>query len=84
MPLYIPAIVGVLLTGGTLAGVLVALILHFAVGIAVSPLCALTLLILFMFGVQFMILGVFGGYIAKIFVESKNRPQYIVRDTNIE
>lgn len=84
MPLYIPAIVGVLLTGGTLVGVLVALILHFAVGIAVSPLCALTLLILFMFGVQFMILGVFGGYIAKIFVESKNRPQYIVRDTNIE
>lgn len=84
LPLYIPAIAGVLLTGVSTAAIIVALILHFGVGVAVSSAWALALLILFMFGVQFMILGVFGGYIAKIFVESKSRPQYIIADTNID
>ncbi len=84
LPLYIPAIAGVLLTGVSAAAIIVALILHFGVGVAASSAWALALLILFMFGVQFMILGVFGGYIAKIFVESKSRPQYIIADTNID
>lgn len=84
LPLYIPAIAGVLLTGVSAVAILVALILRFGVGVAVSSAWALALLILFMFGVQFMILGVFGGYIAKIFVESKSRPQYIIADTNID
>ena len=82
LPLYIPAIAGVALTGVSAAAIVIALILHFS-GVAVSSAWALALLILFMFGVQFMILGVFGGYIAKIFVESKSRPQYIIADTNI-
>lgn len=83
LPLYIPAILGVALTGVTSVAIVVALILHFAMNVAVSSAWAIALLVLFMFGVQFMILGVFGGYIAKIFVESKNRPQFIIKDTNI-
>ncbi|MEE0943985.1 MAG: glycosyltransferase family 2 protein [Clostridia bacterium] len=82
LPLYIPAIAGVALTGVSALAIVIALILHCS-GVAVPAVWALALLILFMFGVQFMILGVFGGYIAKIFVESKSRPQYIIADTNI-
>ncbi len=83
LPLYIPAIAGVALTGISALAIVIALVMHFGMNIAVSAAWALALLVLFMFGVQFMILGVFGGYIAKIFVESKNRPQYIIKDTNI-
>lgn len=82
-PLYIPALAGITLTGATAIAAIITLILHFAANMAVSGVWTLVLVILFMFGLQFMIIGVFGGYIAKIFVESKNRPHYIIKDTNI-
>lgn len=83
LPLYIPALAGITLTGLTALAALITLIVGLASDLVISPFWLICLLVLFMFGVQFMILGVFGGYIAKIFVESKNRPHYIIRDTNI-
>lgn len=83
LPLYIPALAGITLTGLTVLAALITLIVGLASDLVISPFWLICLLVLFMFGVQFMILGVFGGYIAKIFVESKNRPHYIIRDTNI-
>ncbi|MBR6114758.1 MAG: glycosyltransferase family 2 protein [Oscillospiraceae bacterium] len=40
--------------------------------------------ILFMGGIQLMCLGIMGQYIAKTYMESKNRPHYIAAETNIE
>ncbi len=82
-PLYISALLGIGLTGFSVIAALATLILNLAADIVIHELWNLSLLILFLFGVQFMILGIFGGYIAKIFVESKNRPQYIIKDTNV-
>ena len=33
-------------------------------------------------GVQLFTIGILGQYIAKTYMETKNRPQYIVRETN--
>lgn len=82
-PLYVPALLGIFLTSVSVLGAIVALILHLASVAYVSGLWVLIIVMSFLFGVQFMLLGVFGGYIAKIFVESKNRPHYIIKDTNI-
>ncbi len=82
-PLYIPAILGIALCGGSALAAIITLVMYLASAVWVSALWILILVLLFMFGLQFMMLGVFGGYIAKIFVESKNRPQYIIKDTNI-
>ena len=82
-PLYVPALGGIFLTGASILAAIVTLILHLADAVCISNLWIMILVMLFMFGLQFMLLGVFGGYIAKIFVESKNRPHYIIRATNI-
>ena len=43
-------------------------------------LTSILLLIAFFGGLQILILGIIGEYIAKIFEEIKRRPQYIVAD----
>jgi dolichol-phosphate mannosyltransferase len=39
--------------------------------------------VVFMGGVQLMILGIIGEYLGKLFIESKRRPLYIVKKSNI-
>lgn len=39
--------------------------------------------IVFFGGLQLMILGIIGIYIAKIFLQSKQRPHYIIKETNL-
>ena len=40
--------------------------------------------VLFIGGVNMILLGIIGEYIGKIFMQSKNRPYYLVKKTNIE
>ena len=44
----------------------------------VSTIC----IILFVGGIQLFCLGIIGQYIAKIYLEVKNRPHFIISDTN--
>lgn len=41
-------------------------------------------LLLFIGGIIILSLGILGEYIAKIYMEVKNRPIYVIRDTNVE
>jgi hypothetical protein len=41
-------------------------------------------LMLFIGGIIILSCGILGEYVAKIYMEVKNRPVYIIRQTNIE
>lgn len=54
------------------------------VGDAVSGYSSLMCVILFGFGITFMILGVLGEYLAQMYLEIKRRPKYIVKETSVD
>ena len=63
-------------------GVLWAVI-EAALGMTVSGWASTTSIICFVSGVQLICLGVIGEYIGKIYMETKQRPRYIISDTTL-
>ncbi len=51
-------------------------------GLAVSGWASIIVTIVFFGGLQLMILGIIGTYLGKLFMQSKNRPHYIVKEKN--
>lgn len=56
----------------------------FAVHMAIQAFQAIILLILFFSGIQIMLFGIIGEYLGRIFLETKNRPLYLVNEYNNE
>ena len=56
----------------------------FYFGHEVSGWASLIMTVVFFGGLQLMILGIIGIYIGKMFMQTKNRPNYIIRSTNLK
>ncbi len=82
-PLYIAVYLGFAFS---LCSVLyIPYVLHaYYTGQEVSGWASLIMTVVFFGGLQLIILGIIGIYIGKMFLQSKNRPNYIVRSTNIK
>ena len=79
VPLQIAMWLGVLMTGGSVLGLL-CLLFDRPVADRSAILCA----VFFVGGLVLLCLGIVGRYIAGIFAEVKGRPHYIVAETNRE
>lgn len=64
--------------------IIITLVRKLAFGIDVSGYASLMIAVLFMGGIIELSLGILGEYIANIYLEAKDRPIYIIQDTNIE
>lgn len=56
----------------------------FYVGKSVNGWASLITTVAFFGGLQLIILGIIGIYIGKMFMQTKNRPNYIIRSTNLK
>jgi polyisoprenyl-phosphate glycosyltransferase len=53
-------------------------------GLEVAGWTSMIVTVVFFGGLNLIILGIIGIYIGKMFLQSKNRPTYLIRDTNIK
>ena len=83
LPLKLPLYLGGGLCAGAGLYALIALIV-FLCGKAVSPVHAVLIVMLFLCGLILFAVGVLGLYLARIYTETKGRPVYIVKETNLK
>lgn len=81
-PLYISAYIGVVFAFLSLLYIPYA-VWAWMKGNTVSGWTSLIMTVVFFGGLQLMILGIIGIYIAKVFNQSRNRPHYIVKTSNL-
>ena len=82
VPLSIASYGGVAFTFISFVMILVVVIRKLIFGDPVAGWASTACIIMFMGGVQLFCMGIIGQYLAKIYLESKHRPHYIISDTN--
>ena len=76
-PIRIVTYLGALLCVGSMVAAL-TLIIYKLVGNVVAGWTSMMVLMLFLFGLNFAFLGVLGEYIGRIFLETKQRPKFMI------
>lgn len=83
-PLVISAVAGIIVTVLSLIALLFIVIRRLVYGDPVQGWASTICIILFLGGQQMLFTGILGEYLAKTYLEVKNRPIFICSDTNIE
>lgn len=81
-PLNIASILGVSMTGVSFLALFFIIIRKLIIGDPVAGWASTICIIIFIGGLQLAVLGIIGQYLAKTYMETKNRPHYIVADSN--
>ena len=79
-PLRLATWLGLLATGLALSGVVYASTFRFLTSVWISGWALLLIAVLFLGGVQLVLLGVLGEYVGRIYGEVKRRPLYFVKE----
>jgi dolichol-phosphate mannosyltransferase len=81
-PLYFSAYMGVCLSSLSLLYIpyVIYALYH---GMAIDGWASVIVTIVFFGGINLLILGIIGIYIAKMFYQTKRRPHYIIKESNL-
>ncbi len=84
VPLSIASWFGIFMTGIAFILLVLVVIRRAVFGDPVAGWASTICVIIFIGGLQLFCLGIMGQYIAKIYMESKHRPHYIIREDNMQ
>lgn len=79
-PLKIATILGIISFLGSLIYLIIVIIQKLTIGIAISGYATIVCLILLFGGLQLIFTGIIGEYLGRVYIETKHRPIYIVKD----
>lgn len=83
MPLLVSAVTGMCLCFLAMIFVIVIIVRTIIFDDPVSGWPSMVCIMLFLGGIQLFCIGILGEYFAKIYMEVKNRPKYLIEETNI-
>lgn len=81
MPLQIASVMGMLFLFVAFIAIIIIIVKTIVFGDPVAGWPSLACIIFFVSGVQLFCLGIIGQYLSKTYLETKNRPIYIVKET---
>ena len=84
IPLRVVSLAGVIICFLAVVYIIITLIKTLVQGIDVPGYATLLVVLLFMGGIILLSVGILGSYIGSIFMEAKNRPLYLIDETNLE
>lgn len=80
-PLKIASYIGAVTSAMAILYLIIVVIQKLAFSIDIPGYPTIIVLILFLGGVQLLILGIIGEYLARAYIQGKNRPIYIERES---
>ena len=83
-PLALSSLMGIILFLVSIVGIIFVIVRQLIFGGSAYGWTSMICVILLVGGLQLLSIGILGQYLAKTYLETKNRPIYIVKDTNIE
>lgn len=83
-PLRLASVLGFIISSAAFIYLLFVLVKTIMFGDPVAGYPSMISIILFMGGIQLVVLGIIGEYVGRIFYESKRRPDYLVSEYNGE
>ncbi|PLS23852.1 glycosyltransferase family 2 protein, partial [Bifidobacterium imperatoris] len=84
LPLKVATWSGVLVSFIALVYAIVILVRTIAFGVDVPGYASTMVVVLILGGIQLLSLGILGEYLGRIFMQTKNRPNYLVEEQNID
>lgn len=81
-PLRFASVLGLLISSAAFLYLLIVVVKTLLFGDPVAGYPSMISIILFMGGIQLVVLGIIGEYVGRIFYEAKNRPDYLVSEFN--
>jgi glycosyltransferase involved in cell wall biosynthesis len=83
LPLRLSMIFGFFFSFGAFLYAAYALYAKYIMKVAIVGWTSILISVLFLGGIQLIFLGVIGEYLGKMFIETKNRPSYVIKGKNI-
>lgn len=84
VPLYMASIAGIGSFIAAIAAVIFIIVRRLVFGDPVAGWASTVVIILFIGGIQLLSIGILGLYLSKLYLEAKNRPIYLLDETNIK